>query len=427
MSAFRLAFLDLVRRPLSTVIAVISIALSIATAGTLLRLGVLAEKRFASMAGGVEAIVGAKSGDLEILLGALNGEFSRARPPAYLPLKLFESLKAAAPVKFEDGAQAQPSFIKIIVPFVYAGTLQDSATEFHAAAVVGTDESLLAIDAGEHRLRLREGAWTQAPGELVLGASLAGAFRLGQVVTVDPLIAAPPGTGPEPNAQTLGQPMPFKVVGILEPTRTAWDRQAWTSLASARVMLSHTRLRNSIWGADVLNYFLIDLEPGGAVKLEALVNDRTVGQVVDVATSRAKLQALTGSGRDVGLVVVILVLAMAVLSLASVLIARFESLSLQLAVLRAIGYSKRELTAWLLCEGLLLGLVACLLGATLDAAAFPAIRSVLGSSLPAADLVASSVFESWPIWCSALVATVLSVAIPIIRAQRQDVHASLRA
>jgi putative ABC transport system permease protein len=155
------------------------------------------------------------------------------------------------------------------------------------------------------------------------------------------------------------------------------------------------------------------------------VNDRTVGQVVQVESAKEKLQRLTGTGRDLGLTIVVLVLLMAALSLASILITRFESLSLQLAVLRAIGYSRAELARWLLIEGLMLGVVACVLGAVVDASAFPILRAALSTSLPLN--LPSSIFESAPIWIAALVATILSVAIPILRAYRQDVHSQLRA
>ncbi len=425
MSAFRLALLDLIRRPLSSVIALISISLSVATAGTLLRLGNLAEKRYSSLANSGDAIVGAKSGDLDILLGSSNAEFDSAKPPGYLPLKLFESLKAAQPVKFEDGHEAQPGFIKSISPFVYAGTLE-------GAAAVAADESLL-----QRPLRIREGTWATAPAELVVGSALAEKknYKVGQVVSVDPLVPASSSVTPVSSPELLGRPLPFKIVGILYATHSAWDRQAWMSLSSAHVLLTHTRLHNSIWGVDVLNYFLVELQPSNISpnvsesfeKLQALVNDRTVGQVISVPEAKDKLQKLTGTSRDLGLLIVGLVLLMAILSLASVLITRFDSLALQFAVLRAIGYSKRELASWLLCEGLLLGAAACFLGALIDGAAFPAVRLILGNSLPPPDLVTSSIFESYPIWIGAVIATLLSVVVPIIRSYRQDVHTSLRS
>jgi putative ABC transport system permease protein len=420
MNAFHLAFLDLTRRPLSSMIAVVSIALSVATAGVLLRISNLAEKRYSTLATGTEAIVGAKSGDLDILLGSMNSEFSSGSQTGYLPMKLFESLRAQAPVQFEDGVKTQPGFIKSISPFVYAGTLA-------GAPAVGSDESIM----NRNGLKLEDGTFPSNIAELAVGDSLARAqnYHVGQIVSVQPLTAAAPGTGPEPQASVLGKSLPFKIVCILAPTGSAWDRQAWITLSSAKVLLSHTRLRNSIWGTDVLNYFLIDLipQPNSFVQLQALVNDRTVGQVVHVSEAKDRLKQLTGTGRDLGLTIVGLVLLMAALSLASVLMTRFESLSLQLAVLRAIGYSKRQLSCWLLIEGLLLGVVACLIGAGVDAVALPAIREMLSTSLPSAELVSSSILESAPVWMAALVATVISVVVPIVRTYRQDVHTSLRA
>ena len=109
------------------------------------------------------------------------------------------------------------------------------------------------------------------------------------------------------------------------------------------------------------------------------------------------------------------------------LITRFEAMTLQLAVLRAIGYSRNVIGTWLIWEGLLLGLAGCALGALLDMSVFPVLRDLLGNALPPPELVDSSIFESLPIWALALVATVSAIFIPLIRLYRQDVHQALKS
>ncbi|MEN0057611.1 MAG: hypothetical protein AAGB31_02155, partial [Bdellovibrio sp.] len=130
MNPLRLAFLNLSRRKVSTVIALISIALAVACSGVLLRLNELAESRFETLARGGDALVGAKSGGLDILLGALNGEGDY---PGYLPYKLYESLKAEQTVFFEDGSHSKPSYIRSVIPFLYFARYADLrivATDF---------------------------------------------------------------------------------------------------------------------------------------------------------------------------------------------------------------------------------------------------------------------------------------------------------
>ena len=82
MNALRLAILNLTRRRVPTFLALLSIAISVGFSGVLLRLYFLSESRFSTLAKGGDAIVGAKSGGLDILLNCLNLE---GPYPGYIP------------------------------------------------------------------------------------------------------------------------------------------------------------------------------------------------------------------------------------------------------------------------------------------------------------------------------------------------------
>lgn len=409
MTPFKLALLNLTRRKIPTLIAIVSIAIAIACSGILLRLNILAESRFDAFGKGGDAVIGAKSGGIEIILSALNGEGSY---PGFLPLRLYETLKSEQVVRFEDGTQSKPAYIRSIIPFLYFA-------KYKNYRVVGTDESFVKRPVSSDSLQFEEGSWASSPNEIVIGAVLAKKenLKLGDFINVkawfgDQVFAS-------------GSAM-LKVSGILKPTNTSWDRMAYANLATAQDLLKGVHLAASIWGHDVLNFFLVYLHPQGYEPLAALVNNRTVGQVVLVNHEIKKLSELVGVGQDLGLYVTILVLALGGLSVMSMLITRFDAMSLQLAVLRAIGYKKNEIGRWLLWEGFLLGLAACVLGIILDLAGFPLIRNLLGDSLPAAELVGSSILQSFPIWLTAIFATTASVFVPLYRVYHQDVHFSLR-
>jgi ABC-type lipoprotein release transport system permease subunit len=96
-------------------------------------------------------------------------------------------------------------------------------------------------------------------------------------------------------------------------------------------------------------------------------------------------------------------------------------------VLRALGYPKSFLLKWLVWEGLLLGVSACLLGALVDAALFSWLRDLFGAALPSADLIPSSILQSYPVWAAALFTTTAAVFFPMWRLSRQSVHESLRS
>ena len=410
MTSLRLACLHLARKPLSSAIAAIAVAASVACGGTLLRLYELSGSRFSSLARGPDAIVGAKSGGIEILLGALNLE---GPYPGFLPLKLFESLRAQQKVRFEDGADSQPDYLRGITPFLFFARID-------GARVIATDESFLANFGGQ----LASGRWGGALGEAVVGSAVAGRLGLkpGDFIEAEIWLENPDASAPR------GRPRAMKlaIVGALAPFGSAWDRGVFSNLATAREALGNQRIPGSIWGPDVLHYFLATLKPNGMKPLVDLVNKRTVSQVASVTVERAALEALTGSGRSLGLIVMSLIIALAGLCMLTLMIVRFDAMSSQIAVLRAIGYLRREIGAWLLLEGAMLGCAGCAVGAAIDGMLFPTVRALLGSALPDETIAVSALWQSWPVWVAALCAVVASVVFPIWRTYRQDIQASLK-
>lgn len=410
MTALRLAFLTLWRKRFSSLVAVLSIALAVGMSGLLLRLYLLSESRFQTLARGSDVVVGAKSGGIEMILSALNGE---GPYPGFLPMKLFETLRAQQGVKFEDGTASTPKYLKAVIPFIYFGKYDD----FRG---VGTDESFFERDGGD-ALSFSEGKWEPAGTTAVLGALVARRTHL----KVGDHIGVPAWVGDD---VAPGPKIDLQITGILRPTRTAWDKNIYTNVAAAQIAISGMPLQaKSIWGHDVLNFFLIDLEPGGGAPLESLINRRTVGQAVFVDREKARLHELAGAGENVGLSLTVLILILGGLAVASMLISRFDGMSGQVAVLRALGYPKSFLLKWLVWEGLLLGVSACLLGALVDAALFSWLRDLFGAALPSADLMPSSILQSYPVWAAALFTTTAAVFFPMWRLSRQSVHESLRS
>jgi putative ABC transport system permease protein len=411
MTPLKLAILSLIRHQFATVITVIAIGLSVACSGILLRLNQLSESRFAAMGHGGDAIVGAKAGGIEILISSLNGE---GEFPEFLPYKLFESLRNDQSVKFEDGHASKPTYIKSIIPFVYFG-------KFSGFRMIGTDDSFLHRPTTEDSPTVSSGKWFEKAGDVVLGSIVAQTHNL----KVGDLIKASPWIGD----LDLPTSLELKVVGILAPTQTQWDRSLFSNLEQAQQVFTLNSIalsKRSIWGPAVLHYFLVYVHPAGFAELETLINKRTVGQVVQVEQQKKRLKELSSVGKNIGFFITGFIILLGGLSVCSMLLTRFEGMSLQLAVLRALGYTKRELSKWLLWEGLLLGMIGVVFGALLDAIGLPMIRSILGSALPSPELVASSLWDSSMIWLITIVATMTSVLVPMLKMSLQNTHNSLK-
>jgi len=386
----------------------IAIGLSVACGGLLLRLHSLSEARFSSIPRKVDAVVGAKAGGIEILLGSLNGEGSY---PAFLPYKLFESLRAQQTITHGDGVATTPSYIESITPFVYFAKLN----QFR---VVGTDRSFLGL-AGN--LKVVSGQWTEHDDQVVIGGMVARdlGLKVRDKISVQTWVSEF-ATGPT---------FELEVSGILESTNSQWDRLIFGTVGKAhRILETHSnQIQNeSIWGPQVLNYFLIKLRPNGFLPLSNLVNKRTVGQVIDVDEEKKRLQSLAGLGQKIGVVVTVFIVLLGGLTVSSMLATRFEGMATQLAIMRSIGYRRSEISKWLLWEGLFIGLLGIVIGALLDILIFPLLRGLLGDSLPPPEVVSISIFESSLIWTVALIAVVTSIFIPIVRTYRQDAHSTLR-
>jgi ABC-type lipoprotein release transport system permease subunit len=106
---------------------------------------------------------------------------------------------------------------------------------------------------------------------------------------------------------------------------------------------------------------------------------------------------------------------------------RFDSMKLQIAVLRAIGYRKKEIALWLIWEGLLLGILACVLGAIIDVCLMPLLISIIKTGIPENASAGISVFASYPVWIITVFATVAASFLPVFKIYKQDIHRALRS
>lgn len=412
MSPWKLAFTHLWRKKLSSFLALAGIALSVATSGVLLRLFLLSQARFQSLAVTGDALVGAKSGDLSILLGALNLE---GPYPDFIPRALYDSLAARQDIHFEDGAQSGGSSIERIVPFVIFARVGSHR-------VIGTTDLFVRTGAS-NMPSLAQGRWPESPGGVVLGSEATRdlGLKLGDSISVEAWVSATPSR----------DHLSLRVEGILAPTHKAWDRGLYSDLATAEgVFARHQGEFASIWKAKVLHYYLIYLRPerglAGWEWLKSLVNQRTVAQVVAVDEAVRELRDLTGAQEQLGLLVSVVIVLLGALSITTLMITRFESMGQQLAVLRALGYSRRELSLILLFEALMIGGSAAGLGALLDGLVFPWLRQLLGENLPSPDLVSVGLWHSFPVWIAALVGCLISILLPLWRLWRQNIHRQLR-
>lgn len=410
MSPARIAYLHLIRRKFSTLVVLLGIVLAVATSGILLRLYSLSNARFATLINTGDAIIGAKSGALDLLLGMLNFEGDY---PEYIPMNLYTTLSHQESLQFEDKAVVNPNFIRGVFPFVLFG----KSAQFRVYATSSPFFGFKEKDLPE----FESGSGPNLVDQVAIGSEVAAKMH----IKVGDSLPMRVWIGGDPVAQDSET---LHVVGVYKSTGKAWDRIVLSSWETAeKVFNENAILFHTPWGTKVMNFMLVYLKDGGFSHLESLINRRTVAQMVSVGEGYRKLNELTGTGHELGLLVAAIILILGFTSVASMMMGRFESMNVQLAVLRALGYSKKDLFKVLLYEALYLALTACLVGALLDAAIFPWLRSLLGANLPSEDIVSMPIGASWPVWVAVIAGNLLSVLYPIWRISKQNIHTSLRS
>ena len=198
MSIVRLAMAYAWRRPLSTLLVIVLLAIGVATIALTLILARELDERLTRDAAGIDLVVGAKGSPLQLVLA---GVYHVDVPPGNIPLSAIAQLRA------------NPQIAEVI-PLA----LGDSLRGFR---IVGTEPSFVELYGGT----LREGSLWDKPQEAVLGSAVARTTGLAVGDTFAGSHGLAEGGGEHAGA-------PYRVSGILAPTGTVLDRLVLTAIAS---------------------------------------------------------------------------------------------------------------------------------------------------------------------------------------------------
>ncbi len=426
---FSLAWRSLRNRPVTSLLTVAAVALSI----TLL-LGVEQARRgmresFTGTIKGTDLVVGARGGTLQLLLGAV---FGIGSPTGSVPFSVYEEW-------------AKHPAIKWTVPLA----IGDSHRGFR---VIGTTPGLF-----EHwryrsagTLSFAQGKVIATPSDVVLGSEVAErlGYVLGTKVTVGHGLNAVAGLGDHDSH-------PFTVVGILQQTFTPLDRALFVTLdgieamhgAEAPVMpgagAPPTMLKASAQpvmpGASAPEYVppinVFEDQPkalsaflvGTRTRFETLRLQREINQYkaepltavipgVTLAELWRTLGAVEGGLRLVGALTIIVGLIGMLVALYSSLEARRR----EMAVLRAVGARPGMIVSLLVFESGLLTLLGCALGVALTMGGFALAQGFIESNTGVHIAVQAPGSLEWIYIGVVLAAGILVGLVPAWRAYRSS-------
>ena len=382
----RLIFRFLWERPWQFALAVTLCALGLASAISIVWLQSLLETHARRQAQGIDIVVGAQGSALQNVLAAV---YYLDVPNGNIRLDEIDALRANPLV-----AKAIPI------------ALGDSVA---GARIVGTTPEFVSF----YGATLASGELPAAPMDAVIGAAVAA--RTGLKVG-DSFVGAH-GLG---DVGVEHDAYPYRVSGLLKPTGRVIDQTVVTMLES--VWLVHEGHAAS--AEKEATFALIQLtSPIAMATLPRLINKKAGLQAAVPAMESARLLI---SFDWVALIVKAFAGVLIVAAMASLLGALLQALARQepeLALLRAMGASRRQLSGLMLGESLLLVAVSAVVAGALAAAGVWALKSF---GLPGLLVDMQQGFLFW--LAGLLLATVMAIVatIPVLwRSASVDVAAQL--
>jgi putative ABC transport system permease protein len=381
-------------RNLSTVLNIVLLAFGVAAITMLVLTAIQLEERMHLDARGIDLVVGAKGSALQIVLSSV---YQLDAPTGPIPWSEAQAIAAKPEV-----GQAIPIAL---------------ADNYEGFRVVGTSPAYL-----EHyAARMLEGQLWRAPLEAVLGSEVAARTRLRAGAT----LAVVHGTGRE--SAPVHADRPYRVAGILQPTGTVLDRLVLTDVSNVWA------LHPDLYDPDALvaeprpdegrevNALLIRYAtPAAAATLPAQINAYPNVQAASPALETARLFGFMEVGIRVRRGLAIVLFIAGGLSVFVGLYTALNDRRYDLAIMRALGASPRQLMLLLLLEGGLLAAIGAALGLTLG----HLLTSLLGFALRFQQVgLTGWIWSNNELWvvAGALVVGMLAALLPAWRAHETDI------
>ena len=395
MNAWRLIIAQLLRKPLQTVLAVVLLALGIATLVFVVLVQGQLSRQLTRDAQGIDLVVGAKGSPLQLILSAV---YHIDVPTGNVPVAAIDQLRANR-------------LIAQVIPV----SLGDN---FRGFRIVGTEPALIEHYGG----RLAAGALWTAPMQAVIGAEVA----LGTGLSIASTFSGAHGLV---EGGAMHGESNYSVVGILIPTGTVLDRLVITDKASVwrvhegepasadeRAILEAER--------EVTALLVRYASPLAAAIVPRQVNAESRLMAASPASELARLFAVVGIGINTMRVFAAVLIASSLLALFVTLYNALEERRYDIAIMRLLGASRGRIVGLMLFEAWLLAFVAIILGLLIGLVAVAVVAHWL-TQARALSVTAHVTPELLWIGIVAFLIATIAALLPAWRAGRMDVAQTL--
>lgn len=354
MSPLRLSFKSMLNRKVASALTLFAISLSVTLLLSIERIREGAKDSFSNAASGIDLIVGARSGPVQLLLFSvfnIGNLTNLVSWQSYEDIRRHPDIEWTVPLSMGDSHRG----------FKVLGTNEDYFKHFR-------------VGSGRH-ISVEKGRHFDQVFEAVAGAELAKLLKydLGTEIVL---------THGEGHASILvHDDRPFHIVGILEKTGTPVDRTILVSLESIEAMHvdwhdgappseeehhNHEEILHADLSPDHISTFLIGLKSKlGILHIQRIINEfegEPLLAILPGMTFRELWSVI--SVVDSALVVIsIFVIVAGILGMLASLLTTLESRKREIAILRSLGARPSSIFTLFLSEALFLGVGGCLLGA----------------------------------------------------------------
>lgn len=342
MNLVKLSWKYLIAKPLNTGLNILLLALGLAIITVLLLIQDQLENKMTKDAEGIDLVVGAKGSPLQLILSSV-----------------YHIDYPTGNIDMADAQMLQKNrLIKNIIPLGLGDNYQ-------GYRIVGTNHDYLEL----YQAGFESGVVWRKPFDVVLGAEVAKKTGLG---LGDNFIGSH-GIGTSSHTH---DEHPYTITGILAPMGNVLDKLVLTSIESVWYTHDEEDDDHDKFHADVattgfpeteedreLTSLLVQYRnPMAAVQLPRMINSRSALQAASPSFEISRLFELLGVGVKLiqGLAIVIIIIAGL-----GIFIALFNSLKerkYDLAVMRTLGASSKQLFIHIILEGVILTFLGAILG-----------------------------------------------------------------
>lgn len=367
VTLIRLATQSLLNRWSTAALTMFAIAMSVTLFLGIEQLRSSARSSFEATLSGADLLVGARSGDVNLLLYAV---FRLGNPTSNLDWQTFEEISARPDVAWT-------------IPI----SLGDS---FRGFRVIGTNQAYFEHYryGNKQNIRFGEGQPFEQVHDVVLGAEVARSLNL----SLGDEIVLSHGIGSTSFA--VHDDDPFRVTGILAVTGTPVDRAVHVSLQGLEAVHA-SRGQPETLEPDAITAFLVGMKSRiMTLRLQREINEYSKEALTAVipGVALAQLWQIVGAAETTLRVVSGFVVITGLLVMLSSILTSLNERRREMALLRAVGARPVHVFALLILEAGLLSLAGALLGVIIVHAGLMLVTPLIQSQL---GLVVGPIVPGW--------------------------------